>query len=229
MKALIRAASTSSSIARTTRQSFVVSAKPRSSNLASQLRSPNADRYITIHNFFTRQATLPTYTQARFSSTKPTDSCEKCSTSPEQPPPHVQTPPGHAQDYTPFIRRLIGRSQSLTTSSPTRPTKEQLLAAAGSWWERLRVRLKWFTIRGWRRFNADDYGAFASVFVLGNSKFILRSRELACSRRALLSIVDSDWNVSCCVLHCDISLYILGLLLCRQYSLPLTPYLCRNT
>jgi len=146
------------------------------------LRSPNADRYLTIHNFFTRQAIPSIPNQIRFNSTKSPQHHTESPNTPKIPatPTHtpVQTPPGHAQDYTPFIRRLIGRSSSLTTSSPTRPTKEQLLAAAGSWWERLRVRLKWFTIRGWRRFNADDYGAFASVFVLGNSRYFPSTTSL---------------------------------------------------
>jgi distribution and morphology protein 31 len=145
------------------------------SSVRYPVRSPDKDRYLAIHNFFTRQAQSPFHTPLvrRFNSTQSSQSCSKCFPTPKATAAPVVTPPGHAQDYTPFIRRLMRRSQSLTTTSPTRPTKEQLLDAAGSWWERLRVRMKWFTIRGWRRFNADDYGAFASVFVLGNSMSVV--------------------------------------------------------
>lgn len=85
--------------------------------------------------------------------------------------------PGHAQDYIPLIRRLLPHLP--TPHNPLhRPTKEELLAAATSFWQRLRIRFKWFSIRGWRRFNADDLSAFLSWFLVGNSEstvFILRS------------------------------------------------------
>jgi hypothetical protein len=107
-------------------------------------------------------------------SERPKD-CPHCGPTPSNipatpPPPTIGPAPGHAQDYTPFIRRLIQQSQLLKANAPHRPTKEQLLEAASSWWERLRIRIKWFTIRGWRRFNTDDLSAFASWFVLGNSE-----------------------------------------------------------
>ena len=46
-----------------------------------------------------------------------------------------------------------------------RPTKEDLLRFARGFWTRLRIRFKWFTIRSFRRFNADDISAF---FTLGS-------------------------------------------------------------
>ena len=77
--------------------------------------------------------------------------------------------PGHAQDYIPLIRRLLPHLP--TPHNPLhRPTKEELLAAATSFWQRLRIRFKWFSIRGWRRFNADDLSAFLSWFLVGNSE-----------------------------------------------------------
>lgn len=42
----------------------------------------------------------------------------------------------------------------------------RLLSGTSSFFERLRIRFKWFTIRGFRRFRADDWSAFAS-WVLG--------------------------------------------------------------
>lgn len=80
----------------------------------------------------------------------------------------TRPPAGNPSDYAPFIRRLIQRSRPAGIEH--RPTKDDLLGAASSWWERLRIRLKWFTIRGWRRFNTDDLSAFFSWFVVGNSE-----------------------------------------------------------
>ncbi|OCF38630.1 mitochondrial distribution and morphology protein 31 [Kwoniella heveanensis CBS 569] len=88
-------------------------------------------------------------------------------------PPAPSPTPGHAQDYAPFIRRLINNSTAIASNSPHRPSKEELLDAASGWWQRLRIRIKWFTIRGWRRFNTDDLSAFASFFVVGNTLWIL--------------------------------------------------------
>lgn len=56
---------------------------------------------------------------------------------------------------------------------PHRPTKEELLAAANGFWERLKVRFKWLSIRSMRPYNADEWGAFVSWFMLGNLMWIL--------------------------------------------------------
>ncbi|KAK0554270.1 Mitochondrial distribution and morphology protein 31, mitochondrial precursor [Tilletia horrida] len=51
-----------------------------------------------------------------------------------------------------------------------RPTQEDLLRLARGFWQRTRIRFKWFTIRSFRRFNADDFSAF---FTLGGLSTIL--------------------------------------------------------
>lgn len=56
---------------------------------------------------------------------------------------------------------------------PHRPTKEELLAAANGFWERFRVRFKWMSIRSMRPWNADEWGAFVSWFMLGHLVWIL--------------------------------------------------------
>lgn len=56
---------------------------------------------------------------------------------------------------------------------PHRPTKEELLAAASGFWERLKVRFKWFSIRSTRPFNADEWGAFLSWILFGHFVWIL--------------------------------------------------------
>ncbi|WVQ80357.1 hypothetical protein IAT38_002462 [Cryptococcus sp. DSM 104549] len=174
----------------------------------STIRTDASDRYLAIHQFFTRQATLPPPTPSPSfiyqrglvrrwnSTTPPKEPCANCpspqprpssSSSPRSSPfpePHDPTlnpdnptfhspARGHAQDYAPFIQRLIQQSKAIAPNSPHRPSKEELLAAANSWWQRMRIRLKWFMIRGWRRFNTDDLSAFASWFVAANTVWIL--------------------------------------------------------
>ncbi|KAK7416100.1 Mitochondrial distribution and morphology protein 31, mitochondrial precursor [Neonectria punicea] len=56
---------------------------------------------------------------------------------------------------------------------PHRPTKEELLAAANGFGDRLKVRLKWMSIRSMRPWNADEWGAFVSWFMLGHIVWIL--------------------------------------------------------
>lgn len=56
---------------------------------------------------------------------------------------------------------------------PHRPTKEELLAAATGFWQRLKVRFKWFSIRSTRPFNADEWGAFLSWILFGHFVWIL--------------------------------------------------------
>ncbi|KAH7136614.1 mitochondrial distribution and morphology proteins-domain-containing protein [Dactylonectria macrodidyma] len=58
-------------------------------------------------------------------------------------------------------------------SLPHRPTKEELLAAANGFWDRSKVRLKWMSIRSMRPWNADEWGAFVSWFMLGHIVWIL--------------------------------------------------------
>jgi mitochondrial distribution and morphology protein 31 len=56
---------------------------------------------------------------------------------------------------------------------PHRPTKEEFLAAANGFFERLRVRFKWYSIRSMRPWNSDEWGAFLSFFVFGHIVWIL--------------------------------------------------------
>ncbi|KAI0008861.1 mitochondrial distribution and morphology proteins-domain-containing protein [Xylariaceae sp. FL0662B] len=56
---------------------------------------------------------------------------------------------------------------------PNRPTKEEFLAAANGFWQRLKVRFKWFSIRSMRPWNIDEWGAFISWFLFGHIVWIL--------------------------------------------------------
>ncbi|KAI0863133.1 mitochondrial distribution and morphology proteins-domain-containing protein [Xylaria cubensis] len=56
---------------------------------------------------------------------------------------------------------------------PHRPTKEEFLAAANGFWQRLKVRFKWISIRSMRPWNIDEWGAFVSWFLFGHLVWIL--------------------------------------------------------
>ncbi|RDA89884.1 hypothetical protein CP533_4601 [Ophiocordyceps camponoti-saundersi (nom. inval.)] len=97
---------------------------------------------------------------------------------PRQPsPPNFESQP----DQNPLDSRN-NDSESIASSVskylhlskiPHRPTKEELLAAANGFWERVRVRFKWMSIRSMRPWNADEWGAFVSWFMLGHLVWIL--------------------------------------------------------
>jgi distribution and morphology protein 31 len=54
-----------------------------------------------------------------------------------------------------------------------RPTKDELLAAATSFWQRLGIRFKWFSIRSFRPYTLDEIGAFISWIFLGHVVWII--------------------------------------------------------
>ncbi|SNX82642.1 related to MDM31 - Mitochondrial inner membrane protein required for mitochondrial morphology and inheritance [Melanopsichium pennsylvanicum] len=96
----------------------------------------------------------------------------------------------HFANYPRSLRRLAMRavpasaeqSQNRPASSNEvqthehhrlRPSKEDLLRIAQGFWTRLRIRFKWFTIRGFRRFNADDISAFFTLGGFTTAVFII--------------------------------------------------------
>jgi mitochondrial distribution and morphology protein 31 len=54
-----------------------------------------------------------------------------------------------------------------------RPTKEELLAAANGFWSRLKVRIKWFSIKSDRPFNIDDISGFLSWIFVGHLVWVI--------------------------------------------------------
>jgi len=67
-------------------------------------------------------------------------------------------------------------SESITEEGSSyfhRPTKEQLLATATSFYHRLHIRFKWPLIRSLRPFNMDDISAFISVYLLSHAFLLI--------------------------------------------------------
>ncbi|KAG2043373.1 mitochondrial distribution and morphology protein-domain-containing protein [Suillus americanus] len=81
---------------------------------------------------------------------------------------HLSHPPLNFDNYPRLYRRL-----ALSLSHLHRPTRDDFLKVANGFWQRLRIRFKWFTIRSFRRFNADDISAFITWFLMSQTLWIL--------------------------------------------------------
>jgi len=77
-------------------------------------------------------------------------------------------PQKYLKNYSRFFRRL-----ALSLPHAHRPTREDFLNVATGFWQRLRIRFKWFTIKSFRKFNADDISAFVTWFLMSQTLWIL--------------------------------------------------------
>nr|GAT55218.1 predicted protein [Mycena chlorophos] len=83
----------------------------------------------------------------------------------QKPPP---PPPPNFDHYAPFFRRLALSLPHL----PRPPSRDDLLSLATGFWARARIRFKWFSIRSFRRFNADDVSAFITWFLMSQTLWV---------------------------------------------------------
>lgn len=130
-------------------------------------RAAVVERYSVISTFFRQQRPTPprprpsSYAR-QFHTTFSTHTAPQ----PEKPPP---LPPNHNLDnYSRFFRRL-----ALAVPHPHTPTRDDLLNVATGFWQRTRIRFKWFTIKSFRKFNADDMSAFFTWFLFSQTIWIL--------------------------------------------------------
>ncbi|KAG7446576.1 uncharacterized protein BT62DRAFT_894412 [Guyanagaster necrorhizus] len=91
----------------------------------------------------------------------------------ESDPLHAETqgsysPAYDVEDYSRLFRRLAASLPHLH-----RPTRDDFLKVANGFWQRMNVRFKWFTIKSFRKFNADDISAFVTWFVMSQTIWIL--------------------------------------------------------
>ena len=90
--------------------------------------------------------------------------------------PSLPDQPGQTTELHPSELESLANSMSKylhLPKMPHRPTKQELLDAANGFWERQKVRFKWFSIRSMRPWNADEWGAFVSWFLFGHLVWIL--------------------------------------------------------
>ncbi|KAK4052088.1 Mitochondrial distribution and morphology protein 31, mitochondrial precursor [Microbotryomycetes sp. JL201] len=87
---------------------------------------------------------------------------------------HAVSVPSQHPSYLASLPRTLRRLAVNLPAPPGRPpSRDQLLALTTSFFERLRIRFKWATIRSYRRFRADDWSAFFSVGILGTLGWFL--------------------------------------------------------
>ena len=76
--------------------------------------------------------------------------------------------PNPLDNYPAFLRRL-----AMSVPNIQRPTRDDLLTVADGFWQRARIRFRWFTIKSFRKFNADDISAFVTWFLMSQTIWIL--------------------------------------------------------
>ena len=172
----------------------------------------HSDRYSFIRSFFSAPPALSTrspllsppslalrrnfYSSCRTRDNRPSTSQNLGSQpKPHQPKPipnlrithdsfpHDSSSNLHDDNYPRFFRRL---AQSLPHVS--RPSRDDFLNAANGMVQRMRVRVRWFFIRNFRKFNADDISAFVTWFLVGQGLWILVG-TLVGNRNALFPFV----------------------------------------
>ena len=146
------------------------------------------DRYALISDFFRRQSLLSQKephqsvgknlllpfrvdkAPARSFHSTP-KSYSSAHDQPPKPPNTVPPEPlihsGTEHNYSRFFQRL---SKSLPHTQ--RHTVDDFLRVANGFWQRLRIRFKWFTIKSFREFNADDISAFVTWFLMSQTLWI---------------------------------------------------------
>ncbi|KZS93905.1 mitochondrial distribution and morphology protein family 31/32 [Sistotremastrum niveocremeum HHB9708] len=75
--------------------------------------------------------------------------------------------PEPLDNYPRFFRRL-----ALSLPHLHRPTRDDFLNITTGFWARARIRFKWFTIRSFRKFSADDMSAFVTWFLMSQTVWI---------------------------------------------------------
>lgn len=167
--------------------------------LAASLRPIQAklDRYDAIRTFFSSQAVSRKPSHSTSSSclrehalTRPLHLSRRVSNSnnarePPRPPINEddlttktneandgtknETPPQptNYDNYSPFFRRL-----AMSLPHLPRHSRDDFLKVATGFWARARIRFKWFTIKSFRPFNADDMSAFITWFVMSQTLWI---------------------------------------------------------
>ncbi|WFD18740.1 Mitochondrial distribution and morphology protein 31, mitochondrial precursor [Malassezia caprae] len=131
--------------------------------------------------------------QLRAFSTPPKERPDESGQVPQGPSMYLQKASSTAKDlvdrslfhnYPRSLRQLALKARSFAQrdgqgpdggkhGKEQRPTKDELLRIARGFWTRMRIHFKWFTIRGFRRFNIDDLSAFFTLGGLGTAIWVI--------------------------------------------------------
>lgn len=114
----------------------------------------------------------------RLSRAYSTQQCPDCPNKPAVAPT-LPTPLSNSNKHPTYLNSLPLSLRRLAAALPTPigrpPSQEQVLSLTTSFFERLKIRFKWATIRSYRRFRVDDYSAFFSVGIAGTLTWFLIS------------------------------------------------------
>jgi distribution and morphology protein 31 len=128
---------------------------------------------------------------------------------PAKPPPlHTRDPPPpdatvrNLENYSHFFRRL-----ALSLPQVHRPTRDDFLNVANGYWQRARVRFKWFTIKSFRKFNADDISAFVTWFLMSQTLWILIGTWVPSEFHLIFAVLIRPFFYQhhilfCCICYC---------------------------
>ncbi|KZW00277.1 hypothetical protein EXIGLDRAFT_667637 [Exidia glandulosa HHB12029] len=130
----------------------------------------SAQTFVALRAYFLRQTTRP----------QPTFACQtrrllhatraRTNDKPRSEPPQdpQEREPVKPEQYTRLFQRL---ARNLPTVH--RPSRDDFLAVTTNFWQRVRIRFRWFAIKSFRPFNVDDLSAFFSWFLVGQTLWIL--------------------------------------------------------
>jgi distribution and morphology protein 31 len=158
---LVRHATAPHSIARQCTQAL-----KRHSHTSRNNHFPSTLRHRQLQDSFYTSTYRSKSDDARPNIGKNKDNQDKAHEQPSPTAPQDARPSN--PDQTPHHYHLMDRLPHLH-----RPTKDELLAAATNFWQRLGVRFKWFSIRSARPFNSDDISAFVSWILFGHILWII--------------------------------------------------------
>jgi Yeast mitochondrial distribution and morphology (MDM) proteins len=124
------------------------------------------------------------------------------------------SPPSHYENYPPFLKQLALSLPKNPNPNPhpSHPTLDDFLKTTSSFWQRARLRFKWFTIKSFRKFNADDISAFVTWFLGAQVLWFWLGREWSFSLLLLVFGVELTY------------LYFVAILSFLSCSLPRTAY-----
>lgn len=86
---------------------------------------------------------------------------------PNDGPSFLDVGPQRYEDYPRLYRRL-----AMDLPHLHRPTRDDFLNATTGFWQRMRIRFKWLTIRSFRKYNADDISAFITWVIMSQTLWL---------------------------------------------------------
>ena len=149
---------------------LIRSISPQSSTRPASFTPPISTLHRTFYYTSCPSHYKPFSTRATSNTLEPQQPPQHSTPKPHQTSSNPDSTPDNVYDnnYPRFFRRL-----ALSLPHVSRPSRDDFLNAANGFVQRMRVRVRWFFIRNFRKFNADDISAFVTWFLVGHGLWIL--------------------------------------------------------